>query len=343
MTFDPVLMRMNDGKTALTAAQWRKRRAELIEVLAREEYGFMPPACAVECKTESCNRNHYGGHGIEEKLEVTVHAPKGEYSFPVLLFKPDFAGKHPLFLFLSFEAQPYQKYFPLQEVISRGYAVALIHYQAVTSDDGDMQNGLAGVMVRPMDGTGWGKITLWAWAASRVLDLMMTREDIDEKNIAVIGHSRLGKTALWCAANDERIRFACVNDSGASGAAYARGKDPRGENVRIITQHFPFWFCENYQQYADRENEMPFDQHYAVAACCPRYIAVTSASEDIWAGPDSERKSCEKASESWEKLGLKGFTAEKDAHAQYRLRNGIHFLSLEDWRFFMDFIDERKA
>ena len=343
MAFDPVLLKKNDGTMVQGAGDWEARRAELLDVLAREEYGFMPDAAAVECETLSKNNAHYGGHGLEEKMALTIHAPLGDFCLPFSLIKPDLPGRLPLFLFLSFEKEPYQKYFPLQEVLSRGYAVALIHYESVTSDDGDMQNGLGAVMPRPADGTGWGKLTLWAWAASRVLDALLLRQDVDANNIAVIGHSRLGKTALWCGANDPRIRFVCVNDSGSSGAAYARGKDPRGENVRIITHHFPFWFCENYAAYVDRENDMPFDQHYAVAACCPRYVAVSSASEDYWAGPESEKKSCEEASEAWEKCGLKGFDRGPDARVSYNLRDGIHFLSLEDWRFYMNFIDERRA
>ena len=343
MRFDPILMRMQDGTSLTNAARWPERRRELIETLAREEYGFMPPVLPVSCTVENTSNAHWGGHGIEERMCLSGIGPMNAFSFPVTLLKPAGKGPFPLFLFLSFEDAPYQKYFPLQEVLSRGFAVAMIPYKGVTSDDGDMLNGLAGALDRPTDGTGWGKLTLWAWAASRTLDALEDREELDMGNVAVIGHSRLGKAALWCGANDERIRYVCSNDSGASGAAFARGKDPRGENVRIITQHFPFWFCENYRQYADREEEMPFDQHWLLAASCPRCVAVTSASEDYWAGPESEKKSCAEASPAWELLGKTGYSEDGNGDVAYQKRDGIHFLALEDWRFFMGFIDARRV
>ncbi|MBQ4226565.1 MAG: hypothetical protein II697_00035, partial [Clostridia bacterium] len=149
MAFDPVLLKRNDGAMVKCAGDWEARRAELLDVLSREEYGYMPKAAPVECETLSKNNDHYGGHGLAEEMALTIHAPLGDYRLPLTLIKPDLPGRLPLFLFLSFEKELYQKYFPLQEVLSRGYAVALIHYKSVTSDDGDMQNGLAAVMPRP--------------------------------------------------------------------------------------------------------------------------------------------------------------------------------------------------
>ncbi|MBR5379538.1 MAG: hypothetical protein IK140_03305 [Clostridia bacterium] len=343
MSIDPVLLRMRNGEPLTKAENWPERRKELLDTLAREEYGYFPPALSVNCTVENTNNAHWGGHGIEERLCISGEGPKSAFSFPVTLLRPDGKGPYPLFLFLSFEDSPYQKYFPLQEVLSRGFAVAMIPYKGVTSDDQNMADGVAAALDRPEDGTGWGKITLWAWAASRTLDALKDREELDMNSVAVIGHSRLGKTALWCGANDERIRYVCSNDSGSSGAAYARGKDPRGENVRIITQHFPFWFCENFRRYADREDDMPFDQHWLLAACCPRFVAVTSASQDYWAGPESEEKSCKEASPAWELLGRDGYRDDGTGDIAYQKRDGIHFLALEDWRFFMDFASARRS
>jgi len=82
---------------------------------------------------------------------------------------------------------------------------------------------------------------------------------IDPSKITVIGHSRLGKTALLCAALDDRFYGAVSNDSGCSGAAVSLGK--KGETIADITEQFPFWFCENYMKYAGKEKEAPFDQH----------------------------------------------------------------------------------
>ncbi len=332
----PDILTTASGKPVRTPDEWQTRRGEILNLLSRGEYGFLPPRLPVSLKETGKNNMHWGGHGTEEQFELTVRGDKGEHCFPVTFMHDDSGIARPLFLYLSFEKQVYQKYFPVQEVLSRGFGVAIIHYASVTSDDGDMQNGLAGIFERPDDGTGYGKISLWAWAASRVLDALITRNEVDANNVAVIGHSRLGKSALWCGANDERIRFTCVNDSGCSGAALERGKNPDSETVKKIYARFPYWFCENYARYGDNVDAMPFDQHMALAACCPRFLAVTSASLDAWADPASERRGLEEAAKTWDALDVTGRTA-------YALRDGIHFLALEDWRFFMDFIDAHKA
>ncbi|MBQ3668792.1 MAG: RidA family protein [Clostridia bacterium] len=335
----PELLIANDGKRVTTQEEWAARRKELLDVLSSEEYGFLPPKEPACLKLVSKNKDHYGGRGVEEKLELTIKADKGDYTLPLTLLHPDAPGRHPLFLYISFSPELYQKSLPAEVLLKRGYSVALIHYAAVTSDDNDFTNGLAGLMDRPCDGTGWGKLSLWAWTLSRALDEIIKRDDVDVEAIAVIGHSRLGKTALWCGANDERIRFTCVNDSGCSGAAMERGKNPASENAEIICRRFPFWFCENYKKHGTDVEHMPFDQHFAIAACCPRYVAVTSASLDEWADPPSEKRSCEAASCAWQLFGRKGFGDD----AVHFLREGTHFLSLDDWEFFMDFIDRHKG
>ena len=336
MLYEPELMRFQDGSPVLTQDDWARRRSEMLDILAREEYGYMPPKrpCKIRL-VDQCNA-HYGGHGIEEKLEMTICADKGEFVLPFTLLHPDTREKHPLFLYISFSPAIYQKYLPAEVLLQRGYAVAILHYTAISSDDGDFTNALAGLMDRPEDGTGWGKISLWAWTLSLALDELIRREDIDKDNIAVIGHSRLGKTALWCGGHDERIRFTCVNDSGCSGAAMERGKNPESETAEKIYRRFPFWFCENYQAHGFDVGNMPFDQHMAIAACCPRYVLVTSASLDTWADPASEERSCIAARPAWELFGAQ-------EGVNYFLRDGIHFLSLNDWTYFMDFIDAHRA
>ena len=97
----------------------------------------------------------------------------------------------------------------------------------------------------------WGKIGMWAYAASRILDYLYTLDCVDKTRVGVIGHSRLGKTALWAGANDTRFKLVISNNSGCCGAALARRDF--GETVEIITHYFPHWFISSFTQYANNE------------------------------------------------------------------------------------------
>ena len=133
------------------------------------------------------------------------------------------------------------------------------------------------------------------------------------------------------------------NDSGSSGAAISRNKV--GEDIKAITERFPYWFCGNYARWAGREHEMPFDQHMLLALVAPRKLYVCSAEEDQWADPVSEYLCCAAAGEAWGMLGLPGFVcrggqpkageALMDGSVCYHMRAGAHFLSRTDWLFHM--------
>lgn len=347
MEFLPELLKFKDG-TQVTSENWAERREEIVDILRREQYGYSPqkPEKVTGTVIEE-DKNVLAGHGIHERISISFDTEKGEFSFPINFVYPANKKNSPLFILVNFRPELFDKYYPLEEIIDNGFAIAVIYYQDVTSDDGDFTNGLAGMYSRNDPDTDWGKISMWAWSASRVLDYLETREEIDKNNVAIIGHSRLGKTALWCSAQDERFKLACSNDSGCSGAAYERIKHGRSETVEAITRVFPFWFCGNFKKYVGREDERPFDQHFLLAASCPRYVAVDSASLDEWADPYSEQLSCIGASPAWRLLGKKGFIGKEEpvnvgesfneGDISYYLRDGSHYLSRQDWLKYMEF------
>ena len=187
---------------------------------------------------------------------------------------------------------------------------------------------------------------MWAWAAQRILDYAETLPDkLDLSRSVVCGHSRLGKTALFAGATDERFAFSYSNDSGCSGAAIARGTAPGGERVADICRNFPFWFCENYKKYCNNEENMPFDQHYLVASIAPRKVLIGSASEDKWADPLSEMLCCVASSPAF----VNGFKYEDrppqiddkffDGDIGYHMRKGLHYFSREDWLRLIEFVN----
>ena len=353
MTFTPDLLRFADG-SEVTADDVNDRRLEILDILSVNAYGRFPPKPRrVTGSMENTGERTCCGHALEKDVTVCFDTPKGNYFFPVNYFEPVGGGKHPLIVCINFRPDRYDKYVPAEEVIDRGYALASFCYEDVTSDDGDFSDGLAGMFDRPMDGTGFGKITLWAYAVSRVIDYFSTLDNIDPDEIAVIGHSRLGKTALWCAANDPRVKYVCSNDSGCMGAAYHRTHHEGGETLADITRVFPFWFCNNLLRFPDHMEKLPFDQHLLIAACAPRYVCVNSAEQDAWADPCSEQLSCAAASPMWTLYGREGFIGPEtpakvgdgfpEGHIAYYLRDGKHYLGRADWNHFMDFIDAKSA
>ena len=328
-------------------------KKELLDILIREEYGVLPAAPdSVTASVEAVDQKFCAGKAELRTLRLRCQAEWGEYSFPLYYVKPT---KHeqplPCFLHINFRDCIPDRYQPTEELVDAGYATLTFCYKDVTSDDGDFTNGLAGVVYPDGARTArqCGKIGLWAWAACAVLRYALTLPELDGGKISVVGHSRLGKTALLAGALEERFFCAFSNDSGCSGAALSRGKT--GETVRDIVRKFPYWFCEHYATYADREDEMPFDQHFLLAANLPHRVYVASAVGDAWACPENEFLSCVAASPYYEKQGriAPSFPDRKpivgeyfhEGDIGYHIREGCHYLSREDWKYYIQYLNEK--
>jgi len=253
-------------------------------------------------------------------------------------------------IYISFRPYPDTYYTPVEEIIDNGYALATFCYNDVSLDDKDgwLTNGLATMYPRRGDGADWGQCGMWAYAASRVLDYALTLEQIDPSRVFVAGHSRLGKTALWCAAQDERFAGVGVNNSGFGGMAVCRGK--QGEQMCHLPVRIERWFCENFKKYVDNLDGMPFDQHMLGALVAPRLLGVCNAEMDLWADPQSEFISLYEADKAYRLLGVPGLIAPADfppvgarfpeGRIGYSLRSGTHFMSRADWGFYLGFFKQ---
>ena len=349
MKIKPDLMVFKNGAPVLDTADWEKRRLELLDILRKEEYGYPPEAPEkVSARITNVDDKCASGHAQLEYIDLSFQAEKGAFVLPIKFFVPNDGKKHPAIVLINFRPDPYDMYFPIEEILDNGFALALVYYEDITADNGDFSDKLAGLYSRPDDGTGWGKISLWAFGVSRVIDYLQTREEVDMDHLAVAGHSRLGKTALLCAAQDERVKVVFVNDSGCGGAALEQTKHEGAETIQDMSRAFPFWFCENRSQYAGDAQSMPFDQHFLIAAVAPRRVAIGSASLDDWADPYSEQLCALAASPAWEVYGKKGLLAPEgpaavgavynDGSISYHLRDGIHFFGRGDWLNYMAFM-----
>ena len=201
------------------------------------------------------------------------------------------------------------------------------------------------------------------------MDWIETEPTLDAKRVAIIGHSRGGKAALLAGVTDERFAMVCSNDSGNGGAKLASIDLPKSQfYAEYAASRFTYWFCGNFWTYfANRDRavtqveafrakypwspisgKLEVDAHEWIALIAPRLVAVGSASEDDWAGPEGEFHAARLASPAWELYGKKGLCATqypapmqhlKDGCVSYHLREGKHSLTAYDWKCYLDFAD----
>lgn len=325
-----------------TKEKWEEKREEIKKLFLKEEYGFLPEKIEPKIEIEPQHIT-FAGKAKWERVMFTFERNGKSHTVKTELILPKNRKNVPVFLFMDFEDKVPSKYLPVEEILDNGFGIFAFCYENVTKDNGDFTNGLCGLFCDENGNCNFGKITMWAYMASVCMDYLETRNEVGK--VAIIGHSRLGKTALLASVLDGRFTLTCVNDSGCSGASLSRGKTEKNESIKKITEVFPFWFCENYFKYINNEDNLPFDQHMLVSLIAPRSVMIGGAIDDVWADNEGQFLSCYLASPVWKLYGKNGFIHKNklptvgdellNGEVCFHLRDGEHFLSRYDWNVYM--------
>jgi len=377
---DPLVMENGDPVT--TAEQWMEsRRGEILELFREHVYGHN----AVE-RPEDLEFTVEGpwsvlnGRATKSRVTVTYREDGKVGSFPLYVLIPTWLDKPKgVFVYINITGsldtdtvvrpENNGRMFPGEDLVNRGYAGAVFHKNelSVDTEDDAFNTGVFEVFgptgspvndlypTRPSNA--WGTIGAWAWGASRAIDFLKADPLLADVPIAVVGHSRGGKAALWCGAQDERVDLTISNSSGCTGAAMSRTKG--GEDVERINRDFAHWFADNYKNYNHRETELPVDQHMLMALIAPRHLYVQSSFTDYWADPVAEFESALRAGPVYDLFGMNivdsrwrpwandpkhegdiGYHARGEGFPGDTGTGGSHSLRRYDWDQFLDYADK---
>lgn len=344
----PDVLQKPDGTRIRTALEWTgERREEVLEMFSQEMYGHVPSRPEGLHFEELSSETVFGQAGIRKTVRIFLDAD-GRHGFTVLLHLPKTArGPVPVFVGLNFKGndatldERASSRWPYERILAAGWGVATAWRDEIEPDTPHGAEG--GVRSWYNPGGDWGAISAWAWGLSRILDYLEGEPSVDASRAVVIGHSRLGKTALWAAANDRRFAGVVSNDSGCCGAAISRRKV--GETFQAIDTTFPHWFTRAFDKYRGSEEAFPGDQHWLLALSAPRPLYVASASEDQWADPEGEWLSAKEAGAVYALFGQKGIgevypapdTPDASGRIAYHVRSGAHDIKAWDWEQYIDF------
>jgi pimeloyl-ACP methyl ester carboxylesterase len=367
---------LQNGDPVRTSADWEtKRRPEILKLFETNMYGRVPVVAQHAFANHDVveeDRHALGGKAIRK--QVLIKLPHQQ--FTILLYLPQSSKPVPVFLALNFtgnhtilpdpaieladvwdpktkthrlaspESRGSSTQWQVEKLLARGYGLATVYYQDIEPDfEGGIEYGIRAPYPRPTADE-WGSIAAWALGLTRAMDYLTTDYDVDSKRVILMGHSRLGKTALWAAANDPRFAIVIAAGSGEGGAALSRRDF--GETIELLNKNFPYWTCANYKKYSNHADRLPFDQHELLALIAPRPLYLAAAEDDKWADPQGEFLSAKAAGPVYELFGKQGLEGDNLPPLEkpvmntigFHIRRGKHEVTAYDWDQFLNFADK---
>ncbi|MCS3797003.1 alpha/beta hydrolase family protein [Niastella sp. OAS944] len=378
----PDVLKMPNGKQVSSGKEWEKIQRPYIYHLYEEyQFGRFPATeTAIRFRVLEVNQNAFDGVATRKQVRIYLHPTDTTVYTDVLMYIPNKIKTPPVFLGLNFSGNHIiatdkniilsNKWvfarakgainnrateasrgtdtasWQVRTILEKGFALATAYYgdfepDTVTGYKTGIRTTMKDVLnIQPNE---WTAMGAWAWGLHKIVDYLEKDKSIDAHKIALLGHSRLGKAALWAAASDQRIALIISNESGEGGAAISRRW--YGETVQIINAKFPHWFAASYKRYGDSVNALPVDGHMLLSLMAPRPLYVASAEEDTWSDPKGEFLSAYEAGKVYALLGKKGIGANvmPGLHqpvgktVRYHIRSGKHAVTAYDWTQYLEF------
>ncbi len=363
------------------------RRTEILHQFEQEMYGEYPELpYSISFKEKILDSNYLHNRAVIKEITASVSTDLGSRDFNILYIFPRGKKDVPVFVGMNFMGNQIldtlksihisdawvwnskdgktegnravegsrgtgMSRWPLTTIIDHGYGIATAYYGEIDPDfDDGFKNGFHPLfrdttLVREKSST--ASISMWAKGYSFIADYLIHDSIADPTRLIAIGHSRLGKVALWAGACDERFSAVVANNSGCGGAALSRRE--YGETIARINKSFPHWYCDEFKKYSFRVNRLPFDQHMLLALMAPRPVYVASATDDQWADPRGEFLALQAAGEVY--ALYPGYPADElaamplpeqpiQAKTGYHLRSGKHDITEFDWVMFINWVDK---
>jgi hypothetical protein len=384
-TLPEVLVSLQGRKISTSREWMEIRRPEVLSLFEEYIYGKIPGELTFySAKIIEQDNNALEGRAVRKQVVLGFRKSGMEMELDVLMYLPKNVAKAPVFIGYNFYGNHTVRDDPeipltrswirnnpaagivdnlatekgrgtgsrswdIEKIIENGYGLVTMYYGDIDPDKDDFTDGVHPMFYkegqeRPLPDE-WGSISAWAWGLSRVMDYLETDNDIDPERVIVMGHSRLGKTALWAGSLDQRFAIVISNNSGCGGAALSRRR--YGERLGRMNQAFPHWLCGNSKQFDWNEDSLPVDQHMLISLIAPRPVYIASAEDDRWADPKGEYLSGYYASPVYELFGLKGLMEKEMPGLNspvmntigYHIRSGRHAVLPYDWKQYIRFAD----
>jgi pimeloyl-ACP methyl ester carboxylesterase len=253
-----------DGRPVRTAADWAKRRQEILQLSEKYEWGKVPPLPTI---ARTIVESQHRGDGYTVRNLRFLFGPDEKGSLRARVIIPD--GNGPMPALINSDLLGWAP-----ELIRRGYVSAGYAGNDFMDD--------AAPLTALYPHYDFALLPRRAWCASLVVDYLYTLPQVDKKHIAIFGYSRNGKMISIAAALDPRITAVIAGSTGVGGVLpwRATGERGSGESIESTTREFPTWFAAQLRFFAGREDRLPVDGNLLAAIIAPRPLLMEWGNND---------------------------------------------------------------